>query len=108
MAGLVWLTVRHRPSEPRFACENSLAHRLTQSGQRRWVRGRHAAIRGRRQWVRLIRVDRVSAVMADAPYDHNDAGAFRRHCVSVWQVPAVGAEFASLRDAAAWIAAMPG
>lgn len=76
--------------------------------QRRWVRDRHAAIRGRRQWVRLIRVDRISAIMADAPYDHNDAGQWQRRCVSVWQVPAVGAEFASLADAAAWIAAMPG
>lgn len=77
-------------------------------GQRRWVRDRHAAIKGRRQWVRLIRVDRAVSVMADAPYDHNDAGRWERRCVSVWQVPAVGAEFASLREAAAWIAAMPG
>jgi hypothetical protein len=76
--------------------------------QRRWVRDRHAAIRGRRQWVRLIRVDRSVAVMADAPYDHNSSGAWQRQSVSVWQVPCVGAEFPSLADAAAWIAAMPG
>lgn len=76
--------------------------------QRRWVRDRHAAIRGRRQWVRLIRVDRAVSVMADAPYDHNDAGRWVQQRYSVWQVPAVGAVFPSLDAAAAWVAAMPG
>ena len=78
------------------------------AGQRRWVRDRHAAIRSRRQWVRLIRVDRPVAVMADAPYDHNDAGQWVQQSVSVWQIPCIGASFPSLAAAAAWIAAMPG
>ena len=76
-------------------------------GQPRWARGRHAAIRGQRQWVRLIRIDRLSSAMVDAPYDHNDAGAHVRQSVSVWQIPCVGASFSSLRDAAAWVAALP-
>ncbi len=28
MAGLAWLTVRQRPSEPRLVCDLSLLHRL--------------------------------------------------------------------------------
>ena len=28
MAGLAWLTCRHRPSWPRFACDHSLAQNL--------------------------------------------------------------------------------
>ena len=76
-------------------------------GQRRWVRGQHAAIRGRRQWVRLIRVDRLSSAMADAPYDHNDSGAHVRQSASVWQVPCVGACFPNLNAAAAWVASLP-
>jgi hypothetical protein len=78
------------------------------AGQRRWVRDRHAAIRGRRQWVRLIRVDRRGLFMVEPPYDHNDSGQWERRSVSVWQVPSVGAEFASLAAAEAWVASLPG
>lgn len=98
-----WRSKRNRAMSPSRPAVFSPA-----PGQRRWVRDRHAALLGRRQWVRLIRVDRPMDVMVEAPYDHNDAGAWERRCVSVWQVPAVGAEFASLAAAAAWVAAMPG
>jgi hypothetical protein len=75
--------------------------------QRRWVRDRHAAIRRDRQWIRLIRIDRVDRVMVDAPHDHEDSGRWMRQSASVWAIPAVGASFASLDDAAEWIAAIP-
>jgi len=78
------------------------------ANQRRWVRDRHAAIRGHRQWIKLVRVDRTSQVMVDAPYDHDDSGQWEQRSVSIWQVPVVGAEFPSLAHAEEWIAAMPG
>jgi hypothetical protein len=90
---------------------NSQASRPAQfapaPGQRRWVRDWQAAIRGRRGWVHLIRVDQVVSVMVEAPYDHNDAGQWERRCFSRWQCPSVGAEFPSLAAAAAWVAGLP-
>lgn len=77
------------------------------AGQRCWVRDRAAAIRGRRQWVHFVRVDRSHQVMVEAPYDHNDSGQWERRCRSVWQCPSVGAEFPRLADAAAWVASLP-
>ena len=75
--------------------------------QRRWVRDCLAAIRGRRGWVYFVRIDRVERIMVDAPYDHNDSGQWERRCRSVWQCSSVGAEFASLDDAAAWVDSLP-
>ena len=75
--------------------------------QRRWVRDRRAAIRGSRQWVMFVRVDRVERIMVDAPYDHESVGEWERRCRSVWQCPSVGAEFPCLDDAAAWVDSLP-
>lgn len=76
-------------------------------GQVRWVRDRHAAIRGHRQWVHFVRVDQPEQVMVDPPYDHESVGVWERRCRSVWQCSSVGASFRSLNDAYGWVQSIP-
>lgn len=74
------------------------------SNQQRWVRDRQAAIRNRRgNWIHFNRIDRIENVMIDAPYDHNDSGAFSSSSRTFWYCESVDASFNSMNDAYNWV-----
>lgn len=94
------------PSRPPAAPAVRRAAFVPAPGQRVWVRDRIAAVRGVRQWVHFVRVDKVEWVSAGDNWDGSP------HCEHVgsrsrWQCPCVGASFPNMRAAAAWVASLP-